>query len=65
VEKVAQLGTLRYEFLSHITVIKSRSVRRTGNLLRTWEKGSAYRILVGKLEGKRLLAYPDVDGKEY
>jgi hypothetical protein len=38
-------------------------MRRTGNLLRTWKKGNAYTILVGKLEGKRLLAYPDVDGK--
>jgi hypothetical protein len=30
-----------------------------------WEKENAYKILVGKLEGKRLVGHPDVNGKEF
>jgi hypothetical protein len=38
-----------------IRMIKSRRMRRTGNVTRIGKKRNAYRILVGKPEGKRPL----------
>jgi hypothetical protein len=38
-----------------IRMIKSRTMTCVGHVARTWEKKNAYRILVGKPEGKRLL----------
>jgi hypothetical protein len=38
-----------------IRMIKSRRMRWTGNVARMGEKRNAYRILVGKSEGKRPL----------
>jgi hypothetical protein len=38
-------------------MIKTRGMRWTGHVARM-EKRNAYRILVGKLEGKRLLGRP-------
>jgi hypothetical protein len=39
-------------------MIKSRRMRRAGHLARIGEKRNAYRILVGKSEGKRPLGRP-------
>jgi hypothetical protein len=39
-------------------MIKSRRMRWTGHVTRTKEKRNAYRILVGKPEGKRPLGRP-------
>jgi hypothetical protein len=39
-------------------MIKSRRMRWAGHVARMGEKRNAYRILVGKLEGKRLLGRP-------
>jgi hypothetical protein len=44
-----------YSSPSIIGMIKSRRMRWEGHIARTGEKKSAYRILVGKLEGKRPL----------
>jgi hypothetical protein len=41
-----------------IRVIKSRRMRRAGHVARKGEKRNAYRILVGKPEGKRTLGRP-------
>jgi hypothetical protein len=41
-----------------IRMIKSRKVRWTGHVARIREKRNAYRILVGKPEGKRQLGRP-------
>jgi hypothetical protein len=38
-----------------IRIIKSRTMRLEGNVARLWEKRSAYRLLLGKPEGKRPL----------
>jgi hypothetical protein len=43
---------------SIITVIKSRRMRWSGHVARMSEKRNAYRILVGKPEGKRPLRRP-------
>jgi hypothetical protein len=43
---------------SIITIIKSRRMRWAGNVARMGEKRNAYRILVGKPEGKRPLGRP-------
>jgi hypothetical protein len=43
---------------SIIRIIKSRRMRWTGNGTRMGEKRNAYRILVGKPEGKRSLKRP-------
>jgi hypothetical protein len=40
---------------SIIRITESRMMRRAGNVARMWEKMNAYRILVGKPEGKRPL----------
>jgi hypothetical protein len=39
-------------------MIKSRRMRWTGHVARMGEKRNAYKILVGKPEGKRLLGRP-------
>jgi hypothetical protein len=39
-------------------MMMSRRMRRTGHAAQTGEKRNAYRILVGKLEGKRPLGRP-------
>jgi hypothetical protein len=39
-------------------MIKSRRMRWAGHVARLWEKRNAYRILVGKPEGKRPLGRP-------
>jgi hypothetical protein len=41
-----------------IRMIKSRRMRWSGNVERTWEKRNAYRNLAEKTEGKRLLEGP-------
>jgi hypothetical protein len=43
---------------SIIRIIKSRRMRRAGHVARIGEKRNAYRLLVGKLEGKRPLGRP-------
>jgi hypothetical protein len=47
-----------YSSLSIIRIIKSRRVRWTGHVARMGEKRKAYRLLVGKPEGKRRLGRP-------
>jgi hypothetical protein len=47
-----------YSSLSIIRMIKSRRMRWVGHIAQMGEKGSAYGILVGKLEGKRPLGRP-------
>ena len=41
-----------------IRMIKSRRIRRAGNVTRTGESRDSYRVLVGKLERKRPLGRP-------
>jgi hypothetical protein len=41
-----------------IRIIKSRRMRWEGHVARMWEKRNAYRLLVGKPEGKRPLGRP-------
>jgi hypothetical protein len=43
---------------SRIRVIKSRRMKRAGHVARMGEERNAYRILVGKPEGKRPLGRP-------
>jgi hypothetical protein len=47
-----------YSSPSIIRVIKSRRMRWAGHVARMGEKRNAYRILVGKPEGKRPLGRP-------
>jgi hypothetical protein len=47
-----------YSLPSIIRTIKSRRMRWAGHVARMGEKRNAYRLLVGKLEGKRLLGRP-------
>jgi hypothetical protein len=47
-----------YSSLSIIRIIKSRRMRWVGHVARMGEKGNAYRLLVGKPEGKRPLGRP-------
>jgi hypothetical protein len=47
-----------YSSPSIIRVIKSRRMRWAGNVARVGEKRNAYRLLVGKPEGKRPLGRP-------
>jgi hypothetical protein len=44
-----------YSFQNKIRTIRSRRMRRAGHAARMEEKRNAYRILVGKPEGKRPL----------
>jgi hypothetical protein len=41
-------------------VIKSRRMRRVGHVARMMERRDAYRLLVGKPEGKRTIETPGV-----
>ena len=43
-----------------IQVIKSRRMRRVGHVACRGEKGNAYRVLVGKHEGKNHLEVVDI-----
>jgi hypothetical protein len=47
-----------YSSLSIIRIIKSRRMRWAGHVSRMGEKRNAYRILLGKPEGKRPLGRP-------
>jgi hypothetical protein len=47
-----------YSSPSIIRIIKSRRMRWAGHVARMGEKGNAYRIMVGKPEGKRVLGRP-------
>jgi hypothetical protein len=47
-----------YSSPSIIRIIKSRRIRWTGHVVRKGEKRKAYRLLVGKPEGKRPLGRP-------
>jgi hypothetical protein len=47
---------------SIIRMIKSRRMRWTGHVARMGEKRNAYRILVGKPQGKRSLGRPRLSG---
>jgi hypothetical protein len=47
-----------YSSPSIIRIIKSRRMRRVWHVARRVEKRNAYRILVGKPEGKRPLGRP-------
>jgi hypothetical protein len=47
-----------YSSPSLIRIIKSRRMRWVGHVARMWEKRNAYRLLVGKPEGKRPLGRP-------
>jgi hypothetical protein len=47
-----------YSSPSTIRIIKSRRMGWAGHGARTWEKRNAYRLLVGKSEGKRPLGRP-------
>jgi hypothetical protein len=51
-----------YSSPSIIRVIKSRRMRWAGHAARMGERRDAYRILVGKPEGKNHLENQDVDG---
>jgi hypothetical protein len=44
--------------ISIIRIIKSRRMRWAGHVARVGEKRNAYRLLVGKPEGKRPLGRP-------
>jgi hypothetical protein len=47
-----------YSSPSIVRVIKSRIMRWAKNIARMWEGRGVYRVLVGKLEGKRPLGRP-------
>jgi hypothetical protein len=47
-----------YSSPSIIRIMKSRRMRRAGHVARMGEKRNAYRLLVGKTEGKRPLGRP-------
>jgi hypothetical protein len=51
-----------YSSPSIIRIIKSRRMRWTGHVARMGEKRNAYRLLVGKPEGKRPQGRLDVGG---
>jgi hypothetical protein len=43
---------------SIIRIMKARRMRWAGHVARMWEKSNAFRLLVGKQEGKRPLGRP-------
>jgi hypothetical protein len=47
-----------YSSPSIIRIIEPRRMRWAGHVARMWEKKNAYRVLVGKPEGKRPLGRP-------
>jgi hypothetical protein len=53
-----QLHNEELRIISIIRIIKSRRMRRAGHVARMGKKRNAYRILVGKPEGKRPLGRP-------
>ena len=68
-EVTGELRSLHHEELNDlysssntVRVIKSRRMRWAGHLARMDEERGAYRVLVGKPEGKRPLGSPRVDG---
>ena len=52
-----------YSSLNIIRVIKSRRISRAGHLACKGERRGAYRVLVGKSEGKRHFEDPGADRK--
>jgi hypothetical protein len=48
----------RFLFAKYIRIIKSRRMGWAGHVTRMGKKGNAYRILVGKPEGKSQLGRP-------
>jgi hypothetical protein len=57
-DKVIGWRKLHNEEPSIIRIIKSRRMRWAGHVARNGEKRNAFRILVGKPEGKRPLGRP-------
>jgi hypothetical protein len=53
-----RLALVTRDTLNIIRIIKSRRMRWAGHVARIGAKRNAYRILVGKLEGKRPLGRP-------
>jgi uncharacterized protein YbdZ (MbtH family) len=51
-----------YSSLCRIGMIKSRKMRWAGHVARMGEKQNAYRLLIGKPEGKRPLGRPIPSG---
>jgi hypothetical protein len=49
---------VKYSIIFLIRIIKSRRMRLAGHVARMGEKRNAYRLLVGKPEGKRPLGRP-------
>jgi hypothetical protein len=49
---------IKFKYFSLIRMLKSRRMRWAGHVARMGEKRNAYRILVGKPEGKRPLGRP-------
>ena len=47
-----------YSSPNNLRVIKSRRIRWAGHVARTGERRGVYRVLVGKLDGKRPLGRP-------
>jgi hypothetical protein len=56
--RVFENGVLRRICNSVIRIIKQRRLRWVGHIARMEEKRNAYRLLVGKPEGKRQLGRP-------
>jgi hypothetical protein len=56
--KISVVSTVNKNSLVIITIIKSRRMRWAGHVARMGEKRNAYRIWVGKPEGKRPLGRP-------
>jgi hypothetical protein len=52
-----------YSSITIIRVIKSRRMRWAGHVARMGKGRGAYRILVGRPEGRRPLEVPGVDGR--
>jgi hypothetical protein len=52
------IDTPTYSLASIIRITNSRRMRWAGHVARIGEKRNAYRVLVGKLEGKRWLGRP-------
>jgi hypothetical protein len=52
-----------YSLPNIVRVVKSRRMRWAGHVARMGEGRGMHRVLVGKLEVRRPLGYPDVDGR--
>ena len=55
---ICSVLTLSYSSLNSVRVIKSRRMRWAGHVVRMGEERGAYRVLVGKPEGRRQLGRP-------